>query len=117
MIYKYCRRCGRRLIGDENRLRGFGEICFEKAQREAQGAHPLVSPLKEHAETQSRAEDRDRAAALKTEAQRDRAEGKVKNFLSENLKTGETPHLETTLNPTSKKPLLFRPHTSPSPPQ
>ena len=43
MIYKYCRRCGRRLIGEENRLRGYGETCYEKAQREAQ-ARPLIAP-------------------------------------------------------------------------
>lgn len=43
MIYKYCRRCGRRLIGAENRLRGYGETCYAKAQREAQ-ARPLIAP-------------------------------------------------------------------------
>lgn len=43
-IYKYCRRCGKRLKGEENRIRGYGKTCYEKAKREAQGMTPLLSP-------------------------------------------------------------------------
>lgn len=138
MIYKYCRRCGRRLEGIENRLRGYGEICFEKAQREAQGARPLLSPTREQAEKQikrlTEQEQRARAEAEQarqdrerlTERQRAEQESKAKRSqeestkqveisLRKNFSSVETPHLEKTLSPTSKKPLLFRPHTSPPP--
>ena len=100
MIYKYCRRCGRRLEGEENRRRGYGETCFEKAQREAKGTHPLVPLMNSDAE-QSKTESR--------------AEDKAENSSRENLNIGRPPHLETTLTPTSKKPFLFRPHTDPHP--
>jgi len=136
MIYKYCRRCGKRLKGAENRLRGYGETCFEKAQKEAKGISPLLSPTPEQAEKQIKRleaeEQRARAEAEQarqsrerlTERQRQRAEqerqskteSKMKISLSENLNARETPHLEKTLSPTYKKPLLFRPHTSPPPP-
>ena len=43
MIYKYCRRCGKRLKGEENRARGYGKICFEKARAEAR-RKALVPP-------------------------------------------------------------------------
>ena len=66
MIYKYCRRCGRRLEGAENRLRGYGETCFEKAQREAHGMHPLISPPKKQVQEQVK--------RLELQAQRARAE-------------------------------------------
>lgn len=66
MIYKYCRRCGRRLEGEENRLRGYGETCFLKAQREAQGVHPLISPPKKQVQEQVK--------RLEIQAQRARAE-------------------------------------------
>ena len=46
MIYKYCRRCGKLLKGDENRLRGYGKTCFEKAQKEAEGMNPLIALTK-----------------------------------------------------------------------
>jgi len=139
MIYKYCRRCGRRLEGIENRLRGYGETCFAKAQREARGVHPLLSPSSEQAEKQikrlTETEQRARAEAEQarqdrerlTERQRAEQESKaerqtktestkqVENSLRKNFSSRETPHLEKTLSPTSKKPLLFRPHTSPPP--
>jgi hypothetical protein len=66
MIYKYCRRCGRRLEGEENRLRGYGETCFLKAQREAQGVHPLISPPNKQVQEQVK--------RLEIQAQRARAE-------------------------------------------
>ena len=45
MIYKYCRRCGKLLKGDENRRRGYGKTCYVKAK--AQGViSPLIPPYK-----------------------------------------------------------------------
>ena len=38
MMYKYCRRCGRRLQGVENRMRGYGAVCYQKAKAEAETA-------------------------------------------------------------------------------
>lgn len=29
---KFCRRCGRRLLTDEARERGYGKICWEKSR-------------------------------------------------------------------------------------
>lgn len=49
-LYKYCRRCGRELKGMENRLRGFGEICFQKFRAEAEGRAPLWESTSEQAE-------------------------------------------------------------------
>lgn len=47
MMYKYCRRCGRRLKGVANRLRGYGETCYEKSKEEAmRRRNPLISPTK-----------------------------------------------------------------------
>lgn len=131
MIYKYCQRCGKRLKGDENRLRGYGKTCFEKAQREAEGMNPLLSPSLEQVQKQlkrltaeeqrarAEAEQRDRARArLEAEQAREqsREQGKSENLLKENFETGETPHLEKTLNPTFKKPLLFiSPNRPPTP--
>ena len=44
-FYKYCKRCGKRLKGEENRLRGFGETCFRRVQSDAQkDLNPLVPP-------------------------------------------------------------------------
>jgi len=44
-LYKYCKRCGKRLKGEENRLRGFGETCFRRVQSDAQkDLNPLVPP-------------------------------------------------------------------------
>lgn len=131
MIYKYCQRCGKRLKGDENRLRGYGKTCFEKAQREAEGMNPLLSPSLEQVQKQlkrltaeeqrarAEAEQRDRARArLEAEQAREqsREQGKSENLLKENLNARETPHLEKTLNPTFKKPLLFiSPNRPPTP--
>ena len=50
MIYKYCQRCGKRLKGEENRLRGHGKTCFEKARQEAKRLKPLILPT--HAQAQ-----------------------------------------------------------------
>ena len=101
MIYKYCRRCGRLLQGAENRLRGYGEVCFAKTQVEAQGRYHLLQDLGNKAK---QAEDL-----------RGRVESEEPLNTSEKISKGETPHLEKTLNPTFKKPLLFippdRPHT------
>lgn len=91
-LYKYCRRCGKRLEGTENRLRGYGETCFKKAQAEAQ-----------------------RVVLVETEPRGD-AQRETKNLSEQIKKTPRPPHLEKTLTPTYKKPLLFRPHTPPIPP-
>lgn len=66
MIYKYCQRCGKRLKGEENRIRGFGKICYEKARAEAQGLAPLITP--------TRAQEQREIKRLKAEEQRARAE-------------------------------------------
>ena len=138
MIYKYCQRCGKRLKGDENRLRGYGKTCFEKAQKEAEGLTPLLSPTAEQVQRQlnrltaeeqrarAEAEQRDRARARleaeqareqSREQERQRAEqSKSENLLRKNFETRETPHLEKTLNPTFKKPLLFMPPNRPPTP-
>ena len=39
MIYKYCRRCGKRLKGEENMARGYGKVCYKKALTEAPIPH------------------------------------------------------------------------------
>lgn len=36
VIYKYCRRCGRKLKRPENIARGMGKICWEKSQTDNQ---------------------------------------------------------------------------------
>ena len=41
-MYKYCLRCGRRLISDEARIRGYGKICEEKAKKQAK-KRPLIN--------------------------------------------------------------------------
>ena len=127
MIYKYCRRCGKRLKGDENRLRGYGKTCFEKAQKEAEGLTPLLSPTAEQVQRQlkrltaeeqrarAEAEQRDRARA-RLEAEQAREQSKIENLLRKNFEAGETPHLEKTLSPTFKKPLLFMPPDRPPTP-
>lgn len=130
MIYKYCRRCGKRLKGAENRLRGYGETCFEKAQKEAEGLTPLLSPTLEQTEKElkrlteqeqrlkAEQEQTERAKQRLTE-QRQRAEqDKETEEKSSNkfFDAGETPHLEKTLNPTFKKPLLFIPPNHPHTP-
>ena len=39
--YRYCLRCGRKLISDEAKERGMGKICWEKAQVEKGKRHIL----------------------------------------------------------------------------
>ena len=99
MIYKYCRRCGKRLKGEENRARGFGAVCFKKAVAEQRGASLVPSQLTLFAEVE-RAEQR---------AERPKAKG-VQS--SKQKSKGRPPHLEKTLTPTYKMGLLFTPHTS-----
>ena len=43
-FYKYCKRCGKRLKGEENRIRGFGKTCFQRVQAEAQKDLNLLIP-------------------------------------------------------------------------
>ena len=93
-LYTYCRRCGRRLKGEENRVRGYGEICYLKAQRESETGRLFSTEPREQTE-QRESESRDRENS---------------NGIQINL---DPPHLEKTLTPTYKKALLFRPHTSP----
>lgn len=40
MEVKLCKRCGRKLISDESKSRGYGKICWEKAQNKMR---PLFS--------------------------------------------------------------------------
>lgn len=42
--FKYCLRCGRRLKSSENRKRGYGKICYEKAMAKPKGK-PLFKIL------------------------------------------------------------------------
>ena len=98
MIYKYCRRCGRRLKGEENRARGYGETCFLKARAETEDrltmlVQPSVFPM-ECEGTESKAEKQ-----------------------SKTTKTTLDPSpLEKTLSPSSERRLLFTPHTVTPPP-
>lgn len=66
MIYKYCQRCGKRLKSEENRLRGFGETCFQKAKQEARGLKPLIMPTPTQAQREIK--------RLRAEEQRARAQ-------------------------------------------
>jgi hypothetical protein len=150
-LYKYCRRCGKRLKGAENRIRGYGQTCYEKARQEAQGMTPLLSPTIEQTEKElkrlrakeqsarAEAEEISRARARlqaraeqgarqsqeqskKSKAKRQsKSEGKIftenlqgekgQKSSNEFLNQPKPPHLEKTLTPTPKKPLLFTPHT------
>lgn len=133
MIYKYCRRCGKRLKGEENRARGYGKICFEKARAEAR-RRALVPPKTpprekqledaEQGKGEVRGQSKGKAAEQGQRAKRQRlvqgkgqakqeAKGKAK---ARQTKRAKTPHLEKTLTPTYKKPLLFTPPTLPPPP-
>ena len=135
MIYKYCQRCGRRLKGEENRLRGYGKTCFEKTRQEAQGMTPLIIPPKEQtqkelkrlkakeARARAEAEEISRARArLQASQEQSKGQGKSKQeqskgagvkekLSSEQAKGVQPPHLEKTLTPTYKKAFLFRPPT------
>lgn len=35
-VSQYCKRCGRRLISDEAKERGMGQVCWEKSQHTSQ---------------------------------------------------------------------------------
>lgn len=131
MIYKYCMRCGKRLKGEENRLRGYGKICFEKARQEARGMTPLITPT--HAQAQreikrlqaeeqnararveeiSKARARLQAMQEKSQEQSKTASQGARKNLQEQVKRqeGQPPHLEKTLTPTYKTSSLFIPHT------
>ena len=100
MIYKYCRRCGRRLEGEENRLRGYGRVCYEKTMAEAENRIVLV-----HAEHSS----------IQSENQKTKGHLEISQKKEKKTKGARPPHLEKTLTPTCKKPLLFMPHTPPPP--
>ena len=103
-IYKYCRRCGKRLKGEENRIRGYGKTCYEKARQEAQGMHPLLSPTIEQtqkelerleageARARAEAEELGRARArlqARQSAKQERAESKSQRQSEEQEQTGE----------------------------
>jgi hypothetical protein len=101
MIYKYCRRCGKRLKGEENRARGFGPVCFEKTKREQSRGVLVPSQLTLFAEV-DQAESR-----AEMHARKGRAESRKRNSKKESK--GRPPHLEKTLTPTYKMGLLFTP--------
>lgn len=44
-LYNYCRRCGKRLKGEENRIRGYGKTCFLHARRDAEKDLRVIVPL------------------------------------------------------------------------
>jgi len=114
-LYKYCRRCGKRLEGEENRLRGYGKICYEKAKREAEGMNPLIIPTREQtarALERLRAKEQSaRAEAEQAERARARLEARQARAQERRQQGARPPHLEETLTPTSKKPFLFTPPT------
>lgn len=138
MIYKYCRRCGKVLKGEENRKRGYGKTCFAKARAEAEkdlfllvtpDRYPIEIGIAEQSEEPSRAESksqgeeqsRARAKSQSKGREQSKAERKIqgqgaeKNFQEqvEKSKRGVPPHLEKTLTPTHRKPLFITPHTPP----
>ena len=77
MIYKYCKRCGKRLKSDENRQRGFGEKCFEKAKMELLGMHPLITPPCTQAQGKKTETGKDREKAEQREKQRRQKESET----------------------------------------
>ena len=120
-LYKYCRRCGKRLKGEENRLRGYGKTCFEKTRAEAQGMTPLIAPSKEQVKKElKRLKAKEQSARAEVEElSRARARLEAMQAQESESKTREQgarpPHLEKTLTPTYKKAFLFTPHTCPHP--
>ena len=44
-LYKYCKRCGKRLKGEENRIRGYGKTCFLRVRKEAEKDLRMIVPL------------------------------------------------------------------------
>ena len=135
MIYKYCRRCGRRLEG-ENRLIGYGKICLEKAKAEnplfvlvpmdrypieitseqGEKSENLQGSAKQGEVQQFRAEQQSQAESKQENAEQSQEQSKgagvKEKFSSEQSKGVQPPHLEKTLTPTYKKGLLFTPHTA-----
>ena len=43
-LYKYCKRCGKLLKGEENRRRGYGKTCFQKIFTESREELTLIVP-------------------------------------------------------------------------
>lgn len=128
MIYKYCLRCGKRLKGEENRIRGFGKICFEKSKKEAEKYTPVIVPLSNYPiEIISESEiDKNlqgsAGAKAKSKESSEHQQSNARQSQARNLqskkqsKREDPPHLEETLTPTYKKAVLFTPHTAtPSP--
>ena len=99
MIYKYCRRCGKRLKGEENRLRGYGKICYAKAQAESKQSPLIPQQLTLFTEID------------KAQRQGAKSQGKAKKKESAKRKQGggNPPHLEETLTPTQKTALFIIP--------
>lgn len=117
MIYKYCKRCGRQLKSEENRLRGFGKVCFERARIEAKNEMSLIVPLSNYPieiDLQPKGEEVKNQQSQKAK----QSQGEAVQILQSQSKKqgGKPPHLEETLTPTSKKPLLFTPHIVPPTP-
>lgn len=146
-LYKYCRRCGKRLKGEENRIRGYGKTCFEHVRRgEDKGLSVLVLPdalpieiiyepkdekgKNQQSKAQSKAKARVKSKEI-SEQEQSQEQGNAqeseqsikakqeskgqskKNFQEqEQSKGARPPHLEKTLTPTRKKPMLFMPHTA-----
>ena len=44
-LYKYCRRCGKRLKGEENRRRGYGKTCFQHARKSQEDRMHILVPF------------------------------------------------------------------------
>ena len=121
-FYKYCRRCGKRLKGDENRIRGYGKTCFTKIQSEIQKDMPLLIPPSNYPiEIESISFENLPSTSTRGSEQGGNLQGKAssKSQISSKRKTikgAKPPHLEKTLTPASKKPLLFNatPSTPPT---
>ena len=130
MIYKYCKRCGRQLKSEENRLRGFGKVCFERARIEAKNEMSLIVPLSnypieidlqpkgEEVKNQQSQKAKQSQGEAKQNQSKAKSQGEAVQILQSQSKKqgGKPPHLEETLTPTSKKPLLFTPHIVPPTP-
>lgn len=88
MIYKYCRRCGKRLKGEENRLRGYGKTCFEKIKAEAHVPHivpyqlTLFPLMTEQAKQQAKPRAKAGAKQSSDKASRTKQEPRGKRLLA-----------------------------------
>ena len=136
-LYKYCKRCGKRLKGEENRLRGYGKTCFQRVRREQEDKIRVLVPIdtlpieiisepkdEKGKIQQGKVKSKGLSEPRKTQgSEPSRVQIFQANFQSkgqskkifhkqEQSKGGRPPHLEKTLTPTYKKPLLFRPHTA-----